>query len=131
VTFDWVEHTGEIELTVEACSAEQVLAEATVAVAQLLGRGGEGVPVVHELVVDATDRPALLVAWLEELVFLAETEAFVPERIVGIEMTDHHTRGSVEGRQGRPSHLVKAVTYHDLVFKQSDGGWRAQVVLDV
>lgn len=131
MTFDWIEHTGEIELTVEACSAERVLEEATAAVAELLGGSPEGTPVVHELVLGATDRPALLVAWLEELVFLAETDDFVPERVARLELSDRSTRAWIEGRRGQPSHLVKAITYHDLAFEPRDGGWRARVVLDV
>jgi archease protein family (MTH1598/TM1083) len=40
-------------------------------------------------------------------------------------------RARVGGYRGDPPHLVKAVTYHRLTFGPSDGGWRANVVLDV
>jgi len=127
--YRWVEHTGELELAIEAPSAEAVLADALAAYRELLGPA-LGKRATHEVDVEAPDRPALLAAWLEELVFLAETEAFVPER-AELELRADGLRARVEGRRGEPSHIVKAVTYHDLEFSPADDGWRARVVLDV
>jgi SHS2 domain-containing protein len=85
--------------------------------------------------VDATaegaDRAVLLAAWLEELIFLAETEGFVPAAIEDIALEPERVRARVRGRRGAPPHLVKAVTYHRLSFGRVDGGWRAVAVLDV
>ena len=77
------------------------------------------------------DRAALLAAWIEELVFLAETEEFVPERLAEIELAPGMLRAGVEGRRAEPRHLVKSVTYHRLEFRRGDAGWVARVVLDV
>ena len=81
--YRWIDHTSELELHVEAASDRAVLEEATDALAELLRRGddGRGEPATREVVVEADDRAALLAAWLEELVFLAETEAAIPERV--------------------------------------------------
>jgi len=129
--YRWVEHTGELELAIEAGSERQVFAEALAALSELLGDTPGGEPVRHELAVTASDRPALLADWLSELVFLAETEAFVPERIVSFELAAGSLRAVVEGRRGSPPHLVKAVTYHRLAFSRDREAWRARVVLDV
>jgi len=128
VSYRWVDHTAEVELHVEAASQEQVLEEAMKAVAELLD-GATGPPETRRVRVEAPDRGALLVQWLEELVFLADTERFVPERaeIILSEVLD----AAVHGRIGEPRPLVKAVTYHGLEFEPADGGWRAKVVLDV
>lgn len=85
----------------------------------------------HEIAVSAPDRPALLAEWLSELVFLAETEGFVPERVVHFELVESSLLASVEGRRGTPRHLVKAVTYHRLELSEKDGRWQGRVVLDV
>jgi SHS2 domain-containing protein len=129
--YRWVEHTGELELEIEAPSEEAVLASALAAFAELLGeqRGGERAR--HEIDLGAADRAALLAEWLSELVFLAETEAFVPERVASLELTGAGLRAAVEGRRGNPRHLVKAVTYHRLEFRPDGERWRARVVLDV
>lgn len=127
--YRWVEHTAELELAIEARSEREVFADALAAYAELVGPAA-GPHVLHEVDAEAPDRAALLAAWLEELVFLAETEAFVPERAeIALRPGGLHAR--VSGRRGDPPHIVKAVTYHDLEFSPAGSGWRARVVLDV
>ena len=127
---EWFEHTSELELRVAADSATGVVAEATAALAEVLGEP-EGDPVTRELTVAARDPAALLAAWLEEVVFLAEHEGLVPERAQALELASDTLRGEVVARRGRPAHLVKAVTYHRLALEEDDGGWWGRVVLDV
>ena len=69
--------------------------------------------------------------WLEELVFLAETEDLVPEDVERIELSEHRLVATVRCHRGRPRHLVKGATYHRLAFERAAGGFRATVVLDV
>src|SRR5919202_4315896 len=131
--YRWVDHTSELELRVEAATDGEVLSEATRALAELLRgdavrEGGE--LVTREVTVEADDRAQLLAAWLDELVFLAETEAVVPEDVRFETLDAHGLRACVEGRRGEPPHLVKAVTYHRLSFDRTDSGWTATVVLD-
>ena len=129
--YRWVDHTAELELRIDAPTQEAVFADALAAFEELVGRDPAGEPARHEVLVLAKDPAVRLVEWLDELVFLAETEDFVPERLVGLELGGGELRAEVEGRRGRPSHLVKAVTYHGLRLEERDGGWHARVVLDV
>ena len=127
--YRWVEHTAELELAIEAGSESEVFADALAGYAELVGPA-DGPHALHEVEAEAPDRAALLAAWLEELVFLAETEAFVPERAeIALRPGGLHAR--VSGRRGDPPHIVRAVTYHDLEFSPAGTGWRARVVLDV
>ena len=128
--YTWVEHTAEIELRIEASTEEALLGDALAAFAELVG-GEDGEPARPEIVVSATEPDARLVAWIEELVFLAETQDFVPERAAKLDLRGGELRAEVEGRRDRPAHLVKAVTYHDLEVAERDDGWHARVVLDV
>jgi SHS2 domain-containing protein len=129
--YRWVEHTAELELQIDAPTQEALFADALEAFEELVGDDPAGEPARHELVVRAADPAVCLVEWLEELVFLAETEDFVPERIVSIDLGDGELRAEVAGRRDRPSHLVKAVTYHGLLLEERANGWHARVVLDV
>lgn len=132
--YRWVEHTGELELEIEAATEAAALEEALAAFGELAAGGeeeGGGEPASHEVSASAPDRPALLAEWLGELVFLAETEDFVPERVARLELGEGGLRATVEGRRGRPPHLVKAVTYHGLTFRRDGDVWRARAVLDV
>jgi protein archease len=75
---------------------------------------------------------ALLAAWLEELVFLAESEGFVATRVVSLELDDESgLQATVAGVIDDPSPIVKAVTYHRLTFEARRDGYTASVVLDV
>ncbi|HUP32827.1 MAG TPA: archease [Gaiellaceae bacterium] len=126
----FVAHTGEVQIEIEAPTEARVFAEAARALAEMID-GARGQAAVRELHLDAADRTSLLAEWLSELVFLAETEAFVPERIIELDLADRSLHATVGGHTGTPRHLVKAVTYHDLTLEDRDGRWFARVVLDV
>jgi SHS2 domain-containing protein len=129
--YTWVEHTGELELAIEAKSEVAVFAEALAALGELLGEEVGDQPAFHEVELRADDRPALLAEWLSELVFLAESEDFVPGRVVSIALEGNRLRATVEGLRDAPRHLVKAITYHGLSLARVGGVWKATVVLDV
>jgi SHS2 domain-containing protein len=126
----WAEHTSELELTIEADAEADVFVEGALALADLLADEPRGEPRRREIELSASDRATLLADWLAELVFLAETDGFRPER-VALELRDGALRASVEGRTGTPRHLVKAVTYHRLELARAGDRWRARLVLDV
>src|SRR5919206_5108323 len=101
--YRWIDHTSELELHVEADTERGVLEDATSALAELLrgdGAAVAGEPVVREVTVAADDRAQLLATWLEELVFLAETEAVVPARVRFETLDERGLRARVDGRRG-------------------------------
>jgi SHS2 domain-containing protein len=130
VAYRWVEHTAEVQMEIEAPTEEAVFADALHALGELLV-DDDGEEVWREVAVDGRERARLLVEWLDELVFLAETEGLVPEDVARIELSDRGLVAVVRCRRGTPRHLVKGATYHQLAFEPSDSGIRARVVLDV
>jgi SHS2 domain-containing protein len=129
--YEWIEHTAELELHIEAPSREELFAEALAAYAELVARDESGDEVQHAVSAAAADDAALIAEWLGELVFLAETDDFIPRRIDRLDLSDAQLSAVVSGRRGRPAHLVKAVTYHGLELVHKGDVWRAKVVLDV
>jgi SHS2 domain-containing protein len=127
--YRFVPHTAELEIELKSESAEGVLMEALHAFAELVGPA-DGDPVERPIALEAADLPALLAAWLEELVFLSETEELVPDG-ADLELSGLRLTGVVRGRRGEPRPVVKAVTLHRLRFQQRDGAWTGRVVLDV
>jgi SHS2 domain-containing protein len=127
--YRFVEHTAELEVELESTSPEGVFEEARRAFAELAGTG-DGELLERPVSIEAPDLPALLAAWLDELVFLADADGLVAE---SAELSLDGTRlaGVVRGRRGRPRPLVKAVTLHRLRLRREDGIWRGRVVLDV
>jgi SHS2 domain-containing protein len=129
--YRWIEHTGELELLIEASTEIRAFEDALAALAELLGEDGGGEPATREVSASAPDRPTLLAEWLSELAYLAESEGFVPVRAARLELGPQAIEATVEGRLSMPPHLVKAVTYHRLSLEVQDGFWRGTVVLDV
>ena len=125
----WVDHTSELELLLSADSPEVVFAEATAALGNVLG-DPTGRSSSRKVAVEARDRAGLLAAWLEELVFIADADGMIPVG-ASVSLTPGRAAGNVDFREGPPSYLVKAVTYHSLSFEQVDEEWTATVVLDV
>jgi SHS2 domain-containing protein len=131
---EWVDHTSELELHVQAPSAAGAVAEATEALGEVLGEPDAGADAVDRaLTVEARDAAGLLAAWLEEVVFLAEHDRLIARTARDLDLDDGELRGRVVAAPGTPSNLVKAVTYHRLMLEPAEdgGGWRARVVLDV
>jgi SHS2 domain-containing protein len=128
---EWVDHTSELELRIEAASPEEAFAEAMVALGELLDGNAGGAADEHEISVSAPDRATLLAEWLNELVFLAETRGFVPTRIERVSLGETVMDATVAGIRGGPRPLVKAVTYHRLELTEIDDAWRARVIFDV
>lgn len=129
--YRWVDHTSELELQVEAGSPEAVFTEALSALGEVLPEPQRGTPTTREVRLSAADPPALFAAWLEELVYLAETDGFIAERAVSFSLDGSSLAAVVEGESSLPQTLIKAVTYHQLQLEQGDGLWRARAVLDV
>jgi SHS2 domain-containing protein len=128
----WAEHVGELELHLFAADEVGVFEAAVGAVGDVLaGEEGSEIEEWHDVWAEGADRPVLLAAWLDELVFLAEHHRVVPVTVRDLQLEPTAVGGRVGGYRGQPPHLVKAVTYHRLAFEPHERGWRATVVLDV
>ena len=131
VPYRWVEHTGELELEIEAPTEDGVFEQGFEAMRELLeAEASEEAPAAR-VALHAPDRGALLADWLAELAFLGESDGLVPERLAALALEGAALEATVEGRRGQPPHLVKGATYHRLAFERGNGGWFARVVLDV
>ena len=131
MSYRWVEHTAEIEMEIEASTEAAVFRDALHAVSELLDSDAPGEQISREVTVGGHERAALLVRWLDELVYLAETEDLVPDDAERIEFSGRGLVATVLCHRGSPRHLIKAATYHRLVFERSAQGFLARVVLDV
>ena len=133
MTYTFVEHTGELELQLEAPTLPELFAEAGRALAELMIENGGGPETVHvDLTVHARDQAALLVSWLDELIYRAETEHAVFTRFDITSLTDTDLAAKIHGIT--PSAFqspVKAATYHRLQLASRGGAFTATVVLDV
>lgn len=132
----FVEHTGEVVLEVRAGSWSELLEEAARGLGELQLRGHEapdsGVREEREVALEAADEAALLVDWLNDLIYLAETERAVVRDALIEEADEHHLRAAVRTvAVAQPPALVKAATLHGLHIAWNADGVAASVVLDI
>ena len=134
----WLDHTSEVQLEVEAESLAGLAAEAGRALGLLLLRDVvRDVPArpegpAREIAVESVDREALLVDWLNEILFLAEVERWVAVEFDVLEISSVHLKASALGVPVDESPaLVKAATFHGLAVEERDGVWQAEVIFDV
>jgi SHS2 domain-containing protein len=128
------EHTGEVVLRVGAPSLGGLFVEAARGLAELsLDRQhatASGSPRMVALA--AQDPAALLVDWLNELIYLAETERWVALEFEQVEVTGTTLRIQARGATlDRAPSLIKAATLHGLQLGRRNGGLQVDVVLDV
>ena len=130
MTYEWRDHTAEVELVIRAGSPEEVFREAADAFGRFVELAAAGEPATHVFELEGRDHATLLVALLEELIYLADTEGFVADDSA-VALSGNHLQVELTGRRTKVQPLVKAATYHDLAFERADGSWEARVILDV
>jgi SHS2 domain-containing protein len=82
--------------------------------------------------VSSSDRASLLADWLNELVFLAETERWVATEFEVEWVDDRAVRARARGvAVERAPGLVKAATLHGLHVDDVPGGIQGEVILDI
>ncbi len=128
------EHRGELEIRIDAPSLPALFAEAGRALAEAM----RGTPLEppsawsDDVVVEAEDREALLVEWLNDLVFRSEVSKVLFTDFQISHLTDRQLVATIRGtRLARLRNPVKAATYHGLSITERDGGLTATVILDV
>ncbi|WP_449244303.1 archease [Desulfobacca acetoxidans] len=86
--------------------------------------------------VDAPDREALLIAWLNHLLYLFDTTGFLGKQIDILDLSDVNLGARMQGEKLDPERHdlktgVKAATYHKLAVRQTQTGWEATVIFDL
>jgi SHS2 domain-containing protein len=133
--FELLEHTADVGILARGATLEEAFEQATLGLAEVQGAlvRGPGEPVAVE--VSAADPGGLLVDWLNEVLWLAETRQAALAGVRVERVGNGTARGSVVLSVGGPAPdgtFVKAVTYHRLrVEPDPGGGWVVEVYLDV
>jgi SHS2 domain-containing protein len=132
--FEEVEHTADRALRIFGSNFQELLISAAQGMIGLMVADVSKVPPEVEkfIELEAIDAESLLVEWLSELTYWAETEmlVFYEFRIQNLSAT--HLQGSILG--GKVPELekhIKAVTYHNLKIIKTLQGLEATIVFDV
>jgi SHS2 domain-containing protein len=135
-SFEILEHTADVGVEAAGDTCEEAFEAAAQGVATLLGAWFPGEGEERDVLVEASDRDALLVGWIDELLFLHESRdvvfgGFTVRRVDDGEL-DGSARTAPRGDREVEGTAIKAATFHRLrVAREEDGTWRARVYLDV
>lgn len=133
--FIFLEHTADIKFRAFGKNSEEVFENSALAFTSVLYEGKTKKNKKKVFVVKGRDFEALMFRFLEEILFLFETEGFLISSInVKLSKDKKSLKAEISGEQKKEKeirHYIKAVTYNDMFVKKSAGKWTAQVVVDV
>jgi len=128
------DHTSEVRIRLRAATLADLMTEAGRALAeiQLRGMPAPGEDEWRNLQITASDAAGLLADWLNELIYLSETDRWIPTDFELATSGQGSLRGRARGATlDRAPGLVKAATMHGLSVTEVPGGLAAEVILDV
>jgi SHS2 domain-containing protein len=90
----------------------------------------------REITVEGHDPVSLLIAWLNELIFLFDTEYLLFHDISIDTITETHLMGRATGepydaQRHELSSAIKAVTWHEAAVNLTDQGYQARIIFDI
>jgi SHS2 domain-containing protein len=135
--YEVFEHTADIGLNAYGRTLPELFVHAAQGMESLMVTPEQvREQVSREIVVEGHDRISLLIAWLNELIFLFDTEylLFCQFQIDAFAETQLQARASGEAYDPQRHDLssaIKAVTWHEAVVEQTDDGFMAHIIFDI
>jgi SHS2 domain-containing protein len=135
--FEFVDHTGDLGVRLFGESLPLLFEQAAEALTFIL-TDPEAIRIkeTRKLLLEAKTDEELLITWLNELVYLFDTEGLLFKSFEVLSVHDHHLEALAQGeRYVQDRHpiktAVKAATYHQLKIENHQGVWTAQVIFDL
>lgn len=135
--YEFIDHTADAGIVAYGTSLEEVFVNAARAMTSLIVNPETITEKVRrEIAAEGSDTEELLVAWLNEILYLFDAEGLVFRRFEITRLSEGHLQGAACGEKIDPSRHevkapVKAATYHQLKIERANGGFRGQVILDL
>jgi len=130
--YEEVRHTADWALHVWAPDLPALVEQAAHGMYALEGVDLAAEPrVERRIVVSGDDPESLLVAFLNELLYLQETENLAFEQL-RCRLSDHHLEAEAHGRPiQRLNKAIKAATFHNLTIRKTPRGYETTLIFDV
>ncbi|MBS0263361.1 MAG: archease [Planctomycetes bacterium] len=135
--YEIFEHTADLGLRVRSADLPNLFAEAAEGLFSMTVDQLTAVrPIVERHVeIKGTDLVYLLFDWLNELLYICDTEHLVFCQFA-VELTDAGLTATIRGEpldeeRHHITHEVKAITYHELKVSREGESWLAEVIVDI
>ncbi len=135
--FETFEHTADLGLRIRAADLDTLFAEAAQGLFSVLVEDLTTVRPAQAVAVriDGDERDLLLFDWLKELLYRFDAEHLLFSKFdvkVGLGSLSATAWGEPLDRSRHVlDHEVKAITYHGLRVEPVEGGWEAEVIVDI
>jgi SHS2 domain-containing protein len=135
-SFQFIDHTADAGILVKAPTLEGMFETAGLGFSELVTRVDSlNCLIQRQFRLQEDDMETLLVSWLQELLYLLDTEGLIFGRFQ-VNLKDFSLEATAWGEVFDPEiHTmkteIKAVTYHQLEVVEDDQGWQAQVIFDI
>jgi SHS2 domain-containing protein len=134
--FEVIDHTADAGVVAYGADLGQAFSNAAKALFSLVTELGDVAEALYrDVELTAPDEEDLLVAWLNELIYLFDTENILFKRFE-VTVLDNRLKARVYGEKVDSSRHrlktgVKGATYHMLGVSKGDSGCKVQVIFDI
>ncbi len=133
----YIEHPSDVGFEAYGDTLEELFANAAIAMYSFMTDVDEIAEAEErEIEINSEDLYSLMFDWLDELIFLFDSESLVMRSFdIAIDESNFSIQGTCKGGKFDPSThvsgiIIKAVTYNMMQIKSNDV-WKARVILDV
>lgn len=131
-------HTADLRLYASGRTKEELFSNMLLGMSSIMQpsfteESEEELTARHEITVDSADLSALLVDFLNEVLYLSNTNKEIYRKISFLTFQDTHLEAEVLGRPVEAfEEDIKAATYHEAEVKARDGEYlEATVIFDI
>lgn len=135
--YEVFEHTADIGIHVFGDSLPELFVHAAQGMESLLVAPEQvRVTTNRKITVEGHDSISLLIAWLNELIFLFDTEYLLFRDFAIESITETQATGWAAGERYDAQHhelssAIKAVTWHEAAITQTAEGYQARIIFDL
>jgi len=134
--YKFLEHTADIKFQAFGNSLEEVFSNCAVVMSKTICNKKINPKKVKKIKIKGSDLQNLLYTFLEEFLFLFDSEGFILSKILNIKIDSGKLLldAEISGDSAENYKIdsdVKAITYNEMFVRKEKNKWTAQVVLDV
>lgn len=137
--YEFLEHTADVKFRAYGKDLEEAFANAALATFAVMTDISKVKPKIEkEVSVECAKKESLLYDFLEELLYLVDTEGFLLSKVKELKISETEKgfalKAVIAGDSAddyEVSTYIKAITYNDMFIKEEDGRVTIQVVHDI
>lgn len=132
--FEFLEHTADVKFQAWGKTIEEAFSGCALAISRTLCKEDIKKKKVYRIKVFGQDNESLLYNFIEELLYLVDTENFLPAKVKEIKIKDNNLVAKIIGDNSEKYEIknyIKSPTYNDMFVKKEKDKWVVQVVIDV